>query len=227
MAMTNNADAPPPGDDIDLLLPWYATERLDPAERARVADALARDPELALRLSLVADERLATEELHETLPAPSARVRQDLFARIDALEKGRSPETRGLLARIVGFFESLSPRTTAMTAGFAALLILVQAGFLAGSLLRENASFQVASIGGSTEEGSFALVSFAPAATADKIVETLDAEGARITEGPFPGGMFRVRLSPKRLDKAALDEAVARLTRRADVVRLAVPAETR
>jgi hypothetical protein len=228
MAMTNNADAPPPGDDIDLLLPWYATERLDPAERARVADALARDPELALRLSLAEDERLATEELHEALPAPSARVRQDLFARIEALEGGgRSLEPGGVLARIVGFFGSLSPRTTAMAAGFAALLILVQAGFLASSLLRENASFQVASHGGSTEEGSFALVSFAPAATADKIVETLEAEGARITEGPFPGGMFRVRLSPRRLDRAALEEAVARLTRRADVVRLAVPAETR
>jgi hypothetical protein len=39
--------------------------------------------------------------------------------------------------------------------------------------------------------------------------------------------MFRVRLSPRRLDRAALEEAVARLTRRADVVRLAVPAETR
>ena len=227
--MTNNAETPPPGDDIDLLLPWYATERLDPAERARIADALARDPALALRLSLVEDERRATEALHEALPAPSARVRQDLFARIEALEgPARSPETGGsVLARVVGFFGALSPRTTAIAAGFAVLLILVQAGFLASSLMRDDASFQVASHGGSAEGGSFALVSFAPRATASQIIETLDAQGARITEGPYPGGMFRVRLSPGRLDREALDDALARLRRRADVVEAAVPAETR
>jgi anti-sigma factor RsiW len=227
--MTNTADRPPEGDDIDLLLPWYATDRLDPADRARIAEALATDPDLARRLALAEEELGATVEAHEALPAPSGRVRQDLFARIDALERTARGNAAGdgLVARILGFFEALSPRTTAMAAGLAALLIVVQAGFLAGTLLPERATFDVASHGGATSEGSFAFVTFEPAASASQIVEALGAENARITEGPYPGGVFRVRLSTTRLDRAAFEEAVAKLTRHRGVVQLVLPAGDR
>jgi anti-sigma factor RsiW len=229
MAMTNSTDTPPAGDDIDLLLPWYATGRLDTAERARVADAIARDPELARRVALADEERIATEELHDALPPPSGRARQDLFARIDAMEgtKSGAEAGGGLVGRIVAFFASLSPRSTALAAGFAALLILLQAGLIAGSLLRPDASFEVASERGGAVEGSFALVTFAPGATTNQVAEVLDAQGAQIVEGPYPGGIFRVRLSARPLDQNGVEAALARLRKRADVVQLAFPAGTR
>jgi hypothetical protein len=123
-------------------------------------------------------------------------------------------------------FEALSPRTTAMAAAFAALLIVVQVGFLTGTLLQQGPSFEGASHGGTAAaDGSFAFVTFEPAASAGQIIEALDAEGARITEGPYPGGVFRVRLSTTRLEKPAFDEAVAKLIRHRGVVQLVLPGD--
>ena len=227
--MTDTAKTPPEGDDIDLLLPWYATERLRPTDRARVADALARDPEFARRLALAEEELGATIAANEALPAPSGRVRDQLLARIGALE-GTHRRPRGAgnahLRRLIAFFESLSPRMAAFGAGLAALLILLQAGLLAGMLLRPGSSFETASHGETREKGSFALVTFVPSATAGQIVAVLDGEGMRIAEGPYPGGVFRVRLSTSLLQGQAMDDAVARLSRRADTVQLAIPAES-
>jgi hypothetical protein len=230
MAMTDRTDTPPPGeDDIDLLLPWYATERLDPAERARIAETLARDPELARRLALVEEEQVATALSHDALTAPSGRVRQDLFARIEALEGvgRRTGAGAGILDRLTGFFAALSPRTTAMAAGFAALLIVLQAGLLAGSLLRDDASFQVASHGTGREEGSLALVTFVPGATAEKIAETLGSRGMRIVNGPYPGAIFQVKLSAKPLEAADLQRALAELGAQTEVVLFVAPASVR
>jgi hypothetical protein len=114
-----------------------------------------------------------------------------------------------------------------MAAACAALVILVQAGFLAGAILQERPAYELASHGVASGEGSFAFVTFEPGASASQVIEALEAEGMRISEGPFPGGVFRVRLSTTRLEKPGFDEAIAKLTRHRGVVQLVLPAGDR
>src|SRR5690606_18441242 len=106
----------------------------------RVEDALERDPELARRYALVRDELGETIVLNESLGAPSSRAMEKLFARIDAEPKRITVRSLGFGARLNEFLASLSPRTLALAGGAAALAILLQAGIIAGVMLKERTS---------------------------------------------------------------------------------------
>ncbi|HYY84030.1 MAG TPA: hypothetical protein VE686_05960, partial [Beijerinckiaceae bacterium] len=77
-------------DDLEALLPWHAVGRLGEDDARRVDEALARDPELARRYALVAEERRETIAVNEALGAPSPRTRDRLFERIEAASPARS-----------------------------------------------------------------------------------------------------------------------------------------
>ena len=78
---------------IEELLPWHATGTLSRRDADRVEQALAGDRELARRYELVHRELAETTRLNEALGAPSARVREKLFAAINA-EEARAPRRR-------------------------------------------------------------------------------------------------------------------------------------
>ena len=224
--------SPPRGpagpDDLDLLLPWRTTGRLDPTEAERVSAALARDPDLGRRLALAEAERAETVAVNEALGAPSRGARDALFARIDAdlAQRGRR-STGGLLARLGGALAGLSPPALAGLGLAACLVILAQAGLIAGALLRGPAGpgYETASHGSdpSAGAGSFALVAFAPAATAGQIAEALREIGAVIVDGPRPGGLYRLRLASEPLAPAAAEAALGRLRARPGLVQFASP----
>lgn len=133
--------------EIELLLPWYAAGTLSPRDMKRVEDALARDPALARQYAEIQGEYAETIALNETLGAPSLRAMQKLFAAIDAEPAQSAVVSRGLGARILGFFHSLSPRTLAFSGSAAALLVLVQAGVIGAVLMRSQpTTFQTASL---------------------------------------------------------------------------------
>ena len=113
-------------------------ERLSRRDAQRVEEALASDPELARRYALVREELGETILLNETLGAPSARAMETLFAKIDAEPARKPAPSLNLGARIGGFFASLSPRTLAWSASAAAIAILLQAGLIAGIVLKEK-----------------------------------------------------------------------------------------
>jgi anti-sigma-K factor RskA len=79
--------------EIEELLPWYATGTLSGREAERVEQALAGDHELRTRYDLIRRELAETTRLNEALGAPSARVREKLFAAINA-EEARAPRRR-------------------------------------------------------------------------------------------------------------------------------------
>src|SRR5262249_15753946 len=79
--------------EIEELLPWYATGRLNRRDADRVEQALAGDRELARRYELVRQELAQTTRLNETFGAPSARAMEKLFAAINA-EEARAPRRR-------------------------------------------------------------------------------------------------------------------------------------
>ena len=195
--------------DIQNLLPWHAAGTLSHRDMARVEAALAGDPELARRYDLVREELGETIHLNETLGAPSARAMAALFAKIDA-EPARRPvlPANNLGARVREFFSSLSPRTLAWSASAAALAIVLQAGLIAGIMLKEQSpgGYQTASAPTEqvTGEGSYALIRFQPQASAAEIARFLESHDLSIASGPSAGGLYRVRIAAAKLPKADL-----------------------
>jgi hypothetical protein len=210
--------------DIEGLLPWHAAGTLDVRDTRRVEAALAENPELARHFELVREELGETIHLNETLGAPSARAMEALFAKIDA-EPARKPAVSfNLGARIGEFFASLSPRTLAWSATGAALAIVLQAGLIAGVMLKENgpAGYETASApanvsgqGGigvpSAFQGDYALIRFQPKATAAEVSQFLETNKLSIAGGPSAGGLYRVRVAAAKLPKTDLDRLVKTL----------------
>ena len=72
-----------------------------------------------------------------------------------------------------------------------------------------------------TAAGTFALVRFAPGATAAAISEMLIDMEASIVDGPKAGGIYRLRIAATVLDEAAAKARLARVLARADLVTFA------
>lgn len=199
--------------EIEELLPWHAAGTLSRRDAQRVEEALARDPELARRYALVRDELGETIHLNETLGAPSARAMEKLFAQIDA-EPAHRRVSLNLGSRISEFFASLTPRTLALASGAAVLAILVQAGFIAGVVLNETKTggYQTASAPTTAPDaGTFALIRFAPQASADDVTKFLETNKLSIASGPTAGGLYKVRVAVTGIPKAELARIVKKL----------------
>ncbi|MDP2410114.1 MAG: hypothetical protein Q8M26_07495 [Pseudolabrys sp.] len=200
--------------EIEALLPWHASGTLSRSDARRVEDALAHDPELARRYAMVREEFGETIHLNETLGAPSARAMEALFAKIDAEPKRVQTPSLNLGARVAEFFASLTPRTLAFSAGAAAIAILLQAGLIAGVLLKDDSTtgYQTASAP-STDPGvgAFTLIRFAPQATQDDVTKFLAANKLSVAAGPLNGGLYRVRVAVTGMPKADLAALVKKL----------------
>ena len=200
--------------DIEELLPWHAAGTLSRRDAQRVEEALAGDPELARRFSMVREELGETILLNETLGAPSAQAMENLFAKIDA-EPARKPAVSlNLAARMSEFFASLSPRTLAWSASAAAVAILLQAGLIAGIMIKEKSAggYETASAPSSDPGvGAFTIIRFAPQASSDDITKFLEANKLQVAAGPMSGGLYKVRVSMTGLPKADLARIVKKL----------------
>ena len=229
--MTKSNDNMPAGD-IEAMLPWHAVGTLDSHEAYEVDQALAADPELARRFALVREEMTETILLNEALGAPSARVMQNLFSAIDKERKvARSgASTSGFAAWLT---DLLSPRALAFTASAAAIVVLLQAGYIAKTVLEDRnggGAFETASAPTTRgiEIGSYALVRFSPQASMGDITRFLDTRGAAIVDGPRPGGaggMYRVRVAKSYLPKGDLDRLVKDFQSSGGLVVFAAPTE--
>jgi anti-sigma factor RsiW len=220
--MTTTSKQAPERHEIEALLPWHAAGTLSQRDAQRVEQALADDRELAQHYELVREELGETIHLNETLGAPSARAMQRLMAAIDADGARRPRASLDLVGRIGGFFSGFAPRTLAWSAAAAALAIVVQAGLLATVFVGEQQGglFQTASYQQevSTREGSFAVVRFAPQATAADITKFLNAYKVSVVDGPRPGGLYRVRLAMTGMPKDQLGKIIKQMQAETTVV---------
>jgi len=200
--------------EIELLLPWYAAGTLDPREAQQVEAALANDPELAARYEWVRAELVQETHVSEEFGEPSRRDVKTLFAKIDALPAQKSGSSIDLGARIAEFLAALSPRTLAWSAMAAALAIVLQAGILAGIVLKERSAggYETASVPANVSgEGAYVLLRFQPQATAADVANFLETNKLSIVGGPSAGGLYRVRVAPTKLAKADLTRIVSTL----------------
>ena len=155
-----------------------------------------------------------TIHLNETLGAPSARAMEKLFAKIDAEPARKQAMSLNIGARVAEFFASLSPRTLAYAGSAAVLAILLQAGIIAGVMIKEKSAtgYETASAP-STDPGvgAFTLIRFAPQATQDDVTKFLEANKLSIAAGPMAGGLYKVRVSMTALPKDELAGIVKKL----------------
>ncbi|MGA7486258.1 MAG: hypothetical protein WBW74_04870 [Xanthobacteraceae bacterium] len=219
----NMINKEPEPHEIEALLPWHAAGTLSRRDADRVEQALAGDHELARRYDLVREELAETIHLNETLGAPSARAMEKLFAAIDA-EEARSPRRQrslDLASRISEFLTSFTPRTLAWTATAAAVAILVQAAVITSILVKEEAAPGGApALASAPSEGSFAVVRFAPQATATDITNFLGAYKATLVEGPLNvgGQLYRIRLSETKLPQEQVGRIIRQMQSESKVV---------
>jgi anti-sigma factor RsiW len=200
--------------EIELLLPWYAAGTLDARESQQVEAALANDPELAARYEWVRAELAQETLVSEAAGEPSGRDVKTLFAKIDALPAQKSRPSIDLGARIAEFLAALSPRTLAWSAMAAALAIVLQAGLLAGIVLKERSAggYETASVpANAAGEGSYVLLRFQPQASAADVANFLETNKLSVVGGPSAGGLYRVRVAPTKLAKADLVRIVSTL----------------
>jgi len=213
-------------EEIEMLLPWYVTGKLDPADRARVEAYLSRHPAMRSQLDLIRDEQDQTFYANEAISPPSQRAVARLLAEVQ-----RSPVVRArnawdrLTSRLQQFFEAPSPGAVRWAAATAAVLVLVQT-VATGTLIttRDQAGYQTAS-GSPTvsAEGTVALVRFADTATAKAIADTLAELDMTVVDGP-KGGLFRVRLGAKDMGNDLRDRRIAALRGRGNLVLMVLPA---
>ena len=200
--------------DIEELLPWHAAGTLSRRDTQRVEEALARDPELARRYALVREELGETILLNETLGAPSAHAMEKLFAKIDAEPARKPAKSLNLGARVSEFFASLTPRTLAWSASAAAIAILLQAGLIAGIVIKDGSpsGYETASAPSTNPGvGAFTIIRFAPQASSDDITKFLEANKLQVAAGPMAGGLYKVRVSTTELPKDELARIVKQL----------------
>ncbi len=208
--------------EIEALLPWHAAGTLNRRDSDRVEQAIAGDRELARRFELVREELAETIHLNESLGAPSARAMEKLFAAIDA-EEARSPRRQRSLdlgARISEFLSQFTPRTLAWSAAAALVAIVAQAAVIAAVVLKEDTSASGPRLASAVGQGSFAVVRFAPQATANDITHFLAAYKATLVEGPLKSGgaLYRIRLAETRLPQNEAGKIIQQMQEESRIV---------
>ncbi len=224
-----NAIKEPERLEIEALLPWHAAGTLNRRDADRVERALAGDRELARRYDLVREELAETIHLNETLGAPSARCMEKLFAAIDA-EEARAPRHQrsfDLGGRISEFLSGFAPRTLAWSATAAAVAILVQAAVITTVVVKQHGGQANYEVANAPSDGSFAVVRFAPQATATEITNFLGAYKATLVEGPLRSGgsLYRLRLAETKLPKDEVGRIVRQMEEESKVVAFIAAAE--
>jgi anti-sigma-K factor RskA len=220
-------------EELELLMPWYVNGTLDRESADRIETALRSDAALARSLAALEEDRDAAVALAEADELPASMEARFLAqleagAAADATQHSRMAVRGGLLTRAGTWLGELfagSPRGMAFAAAAACLLVLVQVGAivaLVGPGPEPGGGFRTAS--GEAEQGGQAmLVQFAAGADLARIATFLDENGARIVDGPLPGGMFKLRF--KADDKRGADEIAALLRGRAELFQLVLPSE--
>ncbi len=82
------------GDDIETLLPWYVTGRLEPTERRAVERYLAAHPEAEAQLARVREEQEAVIAANEAI-APDPAALERLMRAVEAEEEARAGAAQG------------------------------------------------------------------------------------------------------------------------------------
>ena len=204
--MSNTALKNGHDEEMELLLPWYATGKLTDSEMRQVEAWLEGNREAQSHLEIVREEMALTVESNENLGFASAGALHRLMTAVEAEGDARPQAQGSFMERLAGFLGGFSPRVYATALAACLMLLIAQAGII-GALLTSapDAPFQTATGGtpATGESGIIALVAFQDAASASDIGALMNDNEAEIIGGPAEGGLYRVRF-PKTADPDAV-----------------------
>jgi anti-sigma-K factor RskA len=198
MAMMNEqTDELSERDEIEALLPWYVSGKLDAHARARVERYVKTHPEAKAHLALAREESDATITANEAIPAPGPQALDRLRASIAAAPRRQSLGAAfgDLANRFSDWIAGLAPPQLALAAAVATLLVMLQAAAI-GALVLERAgapTYQTAGGEQTTGETIELMVGFADTATIGDIAALLKRLDAVVVDGPR-AGLYRLRL---------------------------------
>jgi hypothetical protein len=187
-------------DEIEALLPWYVTGKLDVKARARVERYMKAHPEIGEHIALAREESDATVVSNEAIPAPPPQALDRLRASIAAHPRRKSlgAMMEQWSERFADWMAGLAPPKLARAAVAAALIVMLQAAAI-GALVLERAgapTYDTAGGGQLATEGAEFLVEFSDQATIGEITALLKQIDAIMVDGP-KAGLYRVRLPGK------------------------------
>lgn len=217
-------------EEIEMLLPWYVSGKLDRADFERVERYLGDHPDMRKQLDLIGDEQHQTITANETLgaPAPGALDRLRAAIAAETPEPSRLAQAgQSLWQELKSLLSNPTPRAVQWAGAAAALVLIAQAGII-GSLITPatgpGTTFTTASGPQSdVKAGTVVLVRFAPGATSSAMAKLLASVEGQIVAGPKPGGLYEVRVSSEKLSKADRDAIITKLKADSKVVTMVLP----
>jgi hypothetical protein len=196
-------------EDALALLPWYATESLEPSERdavaAHVEGCVTCASELAeLRLLDEAVSEVGSEE-----PAYRPALLDETMTRIERLERIEQAQAtvranfrmptlfERARARLAVFLESFSWGALPAYARVAIVVQFVLLVALAAALVRTptEVAYETAAGPALTTEGARFSVGFEPDATLSDVAALLERSSATIVAGPSSLGLYTVAVT--------------------------------
>jgi AcrR family transcriptional regulator len=198
--MSDASDRLSERDEIEALLPWYVSGRLDANSRARVERYMKAHPEIREHLALAREESDATVTANEAIPAPGAQALDRLRAGIAAHPRRKSLGAilEQISERFADWIAGFAPPRLALVAAAAALVVMLQAAAI-GALVLQRAgapTYQTAGGEQTVVEGTELLVGFSEEATIGEITALLKQLDAVMVDGP-KAGLYRLRLPEK------------------------------
>jgi len=204
-------------DEIEMLLPWYVTGKLEPEDIARVDAYLATHADMQERLDLIGKERNETLHLNDIVTSKPSTMPEDFVAEVLA---GRNDQAPGLWQRIWHLMTAPASGAVGWVGAAAALTIFAQGAaiFLLAQPEPVQGYREASGMSQGVAAGTFALVRFADTASASDITRLLTGLDMAITEGPWAGRLFKIRIGPAGLGKSERERLLAALSARPDLV---------
>lgn len=189
-------------EEIEVLLPWYVTGRLDDADTARVEAYLAQHPDMLHQLAIIAEEQTVTVEDNEAI-RPRLASAGSIVARTQAPGSAVRAWLDSIADTVKGLFQAPTPGAVRWAAAAAAVIICLQAAALGTLLMQDTGGYHTASRPGiEGEHAPVALIAFTDRASVADIARILAENRLRVVDGPLPGGFFSVRFE----DEATAEE---------------------
>lgn len=204
-------------EEIEMLLPFYVTGRLDRSEGGLIADHVGERPELVRQLALIQDERIGAIAANKAIATSPALDFRRVTAAIAARPSCLGPRPWD---RIKRWFEMPVSQSRGWAVAAAMLLILLQGAAIASLVATRQSQDFFAASGTKQVAGpsTTVLVRFAEGTTTSAIAGMLAGLGMTIVDGPKGGGVFTVRLGPGDMKETERDRAIAELNARSDAV---------
>lgn len=231
--MTDTSSRNMEASEVELLLPWYVSGKLDAADVMRVEAYLAEHPEMQLQVDLIREDMDVVVRANEVISPSPARALDRIMREIEATPQSQSTRsraqqaTRGVVQFVEQWLGGVGPRRLAFATIAAAALIVLQAGLIGGLMLQGYRTGQtyVTASGEQGQRGTFVLVQFKPGAELSAVTAFLERYDAQVVSGPISGGVFKLRMGDAPLDDNGRAALVKRIGGEAGLIEKVLPSQ--